>query len=457
MKPYEQQKRLHFWVSALFLGFLATVLVGQTLISTIDAWKRCKSQIHPKYSKMEDQTTANLRPKWTYSTRLFITLSFFGNVFASCSMLAWSSKSQRLSKIYGMDYECYFALFMFGGLWTILQAVVASCRLNQDESFAITAFAEACFASMAPILSDHYDTMKDAMFAFLCFRSSSIEVCILGGVSLAYLVGLHLYLICFDKQAVAELAESHLAGLLMAPQAPPQNSENLDEPSPVDRSSQIWNFVLFTIYKQMTPTKRRLLMLENVPQALFALFYLHYEGGSVPVVVMNLMLPTAQIVFAWTLFTTIRAHAGPQLGEKLRKFLLAGQRLRLERLWTEADFANDIGLLKAAMPSLHPKYPPAKVQAEDFKAVLVGWEAFLRIEEDGETCEFSFCGLDDDSFFLLHEFQVFGDDLKILDLSWNCLGPKCFEEICEIVERSKMLTNLSLRNTMLDDDRLEVK
>lgn len=77
MIPYEQQKRLHFWVSALFLGFLAIVLFGQTLICTIGALKRRKSHILHAYSEMEDQTTANLCPKWTYSTRLFVTLSFF--------------------------------------------------------------------------------------------------------------------------------------------------------------------------------------------------------------------------------------------------------------------------------------------------------------------------------------------------------------------------------------------
>ena len=276
-------------------------------------------------------------------------------------------------------------LFVGCGLWTIAQATWATWNLAPEESLTLTSFGQACFASMAPIISDHYDTLKDAMFAFLCLESGSSAVQIMGWVSLLYLIGLHAYLIGFDEDALAELAESHLSGLQMTTKLKDGNSQ------PVPLKTEMWEFVVFTTYKQMTPTKRRLLLLENFPEAVFAVIYL-------PVTIMNLGLPCVQTAVAWIFFGQIRAIAGPLIGSKLRKFLLARQQLRLRRLFNEvgeeyhyihhfmlfvlvmfriklgkANFADDIGLLKKAMPTMHPKYPQHKVEAKPclFLALLL--------------------------------------------------------------------------------------
>ena len=54
-----------------------------------------------------------------------------------------------------------------------------------------------------------------------------------------------------------------------------------------------------------------------------------------PVTIMNLGLPCVQTAVAWLFFGQIRAIAGPLIGSKLRKFLLARQQLRLRRLFNE--------------------------------------------------------------------------------------------------------------------------
>ena len=361
MSAHEQEDRQHFWISAISFAFFATILVGQTLICLITASKSLKRwHGNAGYVRFEKDLEADFDGRGEKSSRTFqkiesaleadfdgtpeksssssfvtwprtlVAVSFGGNLTASCYVLAMSKDSNQLSKKYGIDWEYYLVLFVGCGLWTVAQASWATWKLAPEESLTLTSFGQACFASMAPILSDHYDTFKDAMFAFLCLDSSTSVVQIMGWVSLLYLIGLHVYLICFDEDALAELAESHLSGLQMTTKLKDEKSQ------PVPLKTEMWEFVVFTTYKQMTPTKRRLLLLENVPQAVFAVIYLLYEGGSMPVTIMNLGLPCVQTAVAWIFFEEIRAIAGPLIGSKLRKFLLARQQLRLRRLFKEA-------------------------------------------------------------------------------------------------------------------------
>ena len=48
--------------------------------------------------------------------------------------------------------------------------------------------------------------------------------------------------------------------------------------------------------KQLSPTKRRLLLIENVPQAGMAVIYLAVEGGSLLVALLNLAIPAGQVL-----------------------------------------------------------------------------------------------------------------------------------------------------------------
>ena len=360
MSTHEKEDRQHFWISAIAFAFFATILVGQTLICLITAskslrWCNGKDPVFEKlddleadfdgrgekssrsFQKIENALEADFdgtpekssrRSSLTWP-RTLVAVSFAGNLLASCYALAMSKDSKQISKKYGIDWEYYFMLFVGCGLWTIAQATWATWNLAPEESLTLTSFGQACFASMAPIISDHYDTLKDAMFAFLCLESGSSAVQIMGWVSLLYLIGLHAYLIGFDEDTLAELAESHLSGLQMTTKLKDEKSQA------VPLKTEMWEFVVFTTYKQMTPTKRRLLLLENVPQAVFAVVYLWYEGGSMPVTIMNLGLPCVQTALAWLFFGQIRAIAGPLIGAKLRKFLLARQQLRLRRLFNE--------------------------------------------------------------------------------------------------------------------------
>ena len=45
------------------------------------------------------------------------------------------------------------------------------------------------------------------------------------------------------------------------------------------------------LYKQLTPSKREYLLIENLPQAAFSVLFLLVEGGSFFVGVLNLLVP----------------------------------------------------------------------------------------------------------------------------------------------------------------------
>ena len=100
--------------------------------------------------------------------RCLVLLSF--GVTMSLSLVAslWSLKTRRLSKVTGLDWEVYMILFCCVGLTLLVQAVWAVARLKPGDRFDSTAFAVAAFTSMAPIISDFYDTLKDVVFGAPC-------------------------------------------------------------------------------------------------------------------------------------------------------------------------------------------------------------------------------------------------------------------------------------------------
>ena len=73
-------------------------------------------------------------------------------------------------------------------------------------------------------------------------------------------------------------------------------------------------FIVPLLYKQVTPTKRELLLWENVPQAICSVIFLLAEGGSLFVMVINLLIPICQVVATFALFRPLRQAMGPNLG-----------------------------------------------------------------------------------------------------------------------------------------------
>ena len=150
---------------------------------------------------------------------------------------------------------------------------------------------------MAPIISDFYDTLKDVIFGALCLQDQHQMIQILGVVSWLYLVLFHawfllvgdtayhqcikrlLLIVCSSKEVLgrhcfAELASSHLSVLLTSPKVPGEWSGGCT-------ATGCWEgTILPVLYKQLTPSKREYLLIENLPQAVFSVLFLLVEGGS---------------------------------------------------------------------------------------------------------------------------------------------------------------------------------
>ncbi|CAE7264902.1 NLRC3 [Symbiodinium natans] len=307
---------------------------------------------------------------------------------------------------------------------------------------------QACLAGMSPILSDHYDTFKDVMFAFICFQSEKEEVQNMGGACLAYLVIIHVFCF-FVEDLTTELLSSHLAVLLLTPDA--GDSVNLGEE------------LLIVLYKQLTPTKRFLLLLENVPQALAALFYLRREGGSTVVAALNLAIPTIQVLVTLVLFGPVRAQVAGYYGRKLRTLVASGNDIMARRIWREADFEKDEGLYLRALPWMHPAHDSEvlMLRAQMLRGL---WKAtvapevqdvaqdFEKTEGDLQNLGIGASGLVQALCSALEKGTFTGEELN---LNNNGLQDEHMKALCAVFEKCSCLKDvqsLSFRNNSIGPD-----
>eukprot|EP00438_Fugacium_kawagutii_P033792 Skav218847 [mRNA] locus=scaffold2397:38150:39109:+ [translate_table: standard] len=264
------------------------------------------------------------------SQRVLVAIAFAASLISCTATGIWSLQTDALSKDTGLDWEMYAALFATGGgsgVCVLIQAIFAVTWLPAGQAFGIFAFAEAAFVSLAPFISDAFDTLKDTIFCCFCFQSQFLVLKVIGAMSWLYLVAIHIYFIRRDD-TLAELAGCYLPVLGTLPKS--------EVSADISCCESGWNTVLLLLYKQTTPTKKRLLAIENLPQALFSIVFLFLEGGSIFVGVINLGIPVAQIGASFVFFRPLLNLVGPQLAKRLSAFLKKPDFLRAKQLWEEA-------------------------------------------------------------------------------------------------------------------------
>eukprot|EP00438_Fugacium_kawagutii_P034600 Skav225832 [mRNA] locus=scaffold345:15014:16870:+ [translate_table: standard] len=362
MTPHESEERFHFFASLFFLIFFTIIILGTGIMwvgsqikealdcsyrfqplssSRIGRVSLCSSASESSSEESSDDGDADgLRLE---SQRVLVTIAFGSTLLACGATGICSMATGTLSKNSGLDWEMYALLLAGGGIAVVVQAVFAVKWLPKGRTFAISTFAEAAFVSLAPFISDSFDTLKDTIFCCLCFESQFLVLKVIGAMSWLYLVAIHIYFIRRDD-TLAELAGCYLPVLGALPK--PEVNE-----TDISRCESGWNAVMLLLYKQTTPTKQKLLIIENLPQALFSIIFLNLEGGSLFVKVINLGIPVAQIIAACILFRPFLNIVGPQLGNKLSAFLEKPDFLKARQLWDEA-FRGDRRMLRQALPKL---------------------------------------------------------------------------------------------------------
>ena len=140
------------------------------------------------------------------------------------------------------------------------------------------------------------------------------------------------------RHCMAELASSHLSVLLTSPKVPGEWSAGCT-------AMGCWEgTILPVLYKQLTPSKREYLLIENLPQAVFSVLFLLVEGGSFFVGVLNLLVPGVQILLTFLCFQPVLSAAAPALGKKLNRAMRNGDVVAAALLWKEAELGHSDNL-----------------------------------------------------------------------------------------------------------------
>ena len=323
-------------MTAFLFSYIVIVFVG-TLIMHLGP--KCKSDVvwHALPMSRDEDTGEDAHRHLDDHRRLLVFVWMLEMVFILEAVIL-SLRSGRISKATGLDWEAYFTLFCLKGLELLAQAALAVRRIQPGRVFALTAFVQGTVTGMWPFISDSYDMLKDVIFCALCWSSASIALNALGVLAFVYLIGLHAFLI-LDTHGLVALTGGWLPVLNAEAKEPKQLS-----------TLGITDLLLSIVYEQVTPSKRRLLLMENLPQAAVAFVYFRIEGGSAAVVLLGFVIPLLQIVSGSLLHSLVQNQLGPWFGHKLNLAIDAGS-MPLERRWREeASFAENIELFRKAAP-----------------------------------------------------------------------------------------------------------
>ena len=332
MPEATRDERNHWFGSCFLVCFVVVAFCGTIIVTLGPMVKGHAPQSYIRVGSIQRGEAASepeviSEPSQSLSKlcqTVLVVLSFGGTFLASLTACVWSLQTGRLSKTVGLDWEVYLLLFALVSFWLLVQAVFAVRMLKPGEKFKLSTFVVACLTSLTPFVSDYFDTLKDAIFGALCVQSQHLGIQILGWLCWVYLLAIHIFFVrrptCF-----AELSSTYLSVLLASPASQEESGGGgcLQE-------------LLLLLYKQLTSTKREMLLIENVPQAVFSIAFLYFEGGSTFVTIVSLGVPIVQIVLTLLLTNPVRRCVATALGKKINEALIRGNYVMSWQIWCEA-------------------------------------------------------------------------------------------------------------------------
>ena len=203
----KQQERMHFFLTMFLAVWLAICLVGTFLMTRcfgcgVSAYSRMP-EVEERFPQQKSQlSSSNGRPE---IGRTDITMAFIQTYLVSLLMVGFSLMTGRLSKADGLDYEVYMILFMLQGLKLLWQACAVTERFGRYSS---STFTLESISAMAPFVADSFDTLKDIIFAGLCFMSEHWFLKIVGVASWIWLPLIYARLLR-DEHCASHLSASY--------------------------------------------------------------------------------------------------------------------------------------------------------------------------------------------------------------------------------------------------------
>ncbi|CAE7370100.1 NLRC3 [Symbiodinium natans] len=299
-------------------GMPGAQVVGTTAVVLHDA---DVAPDQPLRASEERQAISESRRRWQL-------LGVFLVTFTLClAFVIAGIVDGSLSKETGLAWESYAALLSLGCIWMLLQAVIVASTLETGRGYGTGAFAEAMLGGVCPFIADSFDTLKDSMFGGLCLKSSHVFLNVVGICSWMYLFGFHIYFFT-QLRFVAELVASHLAVFGLP---------TLDATKGAASNMKMSEKLVAIAAKQISPTKRHMLMVENLPQAGFAIIFLATEGGSLIVALLSLGVPTVQIAASLALYGRIQRRLVPWYAMRFEAAMNDADEVLARRLWSEID------------------------------------------------------------------------------------------------------------------------
>jgi len=319
----EQNNRAEFWLLACTYTYIAAVLAGTSIMMISNVRCGIRYDEVPEAGRIDKIPNAQA----VQTARISTAVVFFSTYAICLGAVISSLVTNRLSNETGLDWEVYWLLLVANCLWLLTQAVIVVTTTNKQ--YGCSSFLEASISGTAPFVADSFDTLKDTMFGGLCMQSSSLALKCVGVASLAYLALVHVGLLCYDEY-VAEFQSSYLS-VLHAPsqlktsdQQGSADEESANQELPDEESDCFKRVtpILLMILKMCTWSKLKTLMLENCVQAICALLYLEFEGGSPLVVLASLVYPVTHVVIGTIIYRPLAEKMKGNLISKLKQAVL---------------------------------------------------------------------------------------------------------------------------------------
>ncbi|CAE7217163.1 NLRC3 [Symbiodinium natans] len=293
-------------------------------------------------------TSLNTSPKRhrCHFSRRRVVQIVFGCWYAIClGFVVYALVDEQFANRKALAWEAYTALLALSCAWLLVQVAFLPVKKYPKMGFVV-----ASLTGTMPAMADGFDTLRDIVFGGLCLHSDNGWTQAIGVVAWVYVLAFHVHLFRQDRM-IAELATHWLAVWTMPLDV------SLSEASQ-NKKQDFWMKakakIVPVLYKQLTPVKRQLLLVENLPQAFMGAAYLLLEaddesGSPITVLVFSIAVPMTQILTSHLLFHRVRRLAAPFYAKKLSMAIHRKDTLLLNRLREEAGFLEDPALLITVM------------------------------------------------------------------------------------------------------------
>ena len=188
---------------------------------------------------------------------------------------AYCMQKGLLTKATGLTWEAYTILFGAGCLWQMLQAFAAAFCMHLRRPGCMYRggeVASSTMAGLAPFVSDQYEIMKSVVFCALCLHGTSDSnylLFLLGTLLWIYILAVRISYFCTNNDGcIQSLGDSHLAVWTCKTDDVGGPLLIVREERPRSLLQRACMLLIALAYKLMNPARRRMVILQSLPEAL---------------------------------------------------------------------------------------------------------------------------------------------------------------------------------------------